>query len=109
MFFGSLARNLEKDMLSQGKGQTGYNKLIEDLKVLYPQCWPQDGDALFGESEVKTLRSSFVLIARRMSSGHSGNTMIIMGHPFQINLMNSWLRSTLSPSQVLSVRGAFPR
>uniref|UniRef100_A0A8C9X006 HAT C-terminal dimerisation domain-containing protein n=1 Tax=Sander lucioperca TaxID=283035 RepID=A0A8C9X006_SANLU len=61
MFFGSLARNLEKRMFSQGKDQTGYNKLIEDLKVLYPQHWPQDGDALFGESEVEMLCQQFCI------------------------------------------------
>lgn len=37
VFFGSLARNLEKRLLSHGKDQTGHNMLIEDLKVLYPQ------------------------------------------------------------------------
>ncbi|KAE8280140.1 hypothetical protein D5F01_LYC22280 [Larimichthys crocea] len=54
-FFGSLAWNLEKRMLSQGKDQKGYIKLIDDLKVLYPQYWPQDAAALFGEGEVETL------------------------------------------------------
>lgn len=58
-FFGSLARNLEKRMLSQGKDQTGYNKLIDDLKVLYSQYWPQDAEALFGEDEVETLCQQF--------------------------------------------------
>ncbi|TKS88157.1 hypothetical protein D9C73_022281 [Collichthys lucidus] len=58
-FFGSLARNLEKCMLSQGKDQRGYNKLIDDLKVLYPQYWPQDAAALFGEGEVETLCQKF--------------------------------------------------
>ena len=61
-FFESLARNLEKRLLSQGKSQTGsasYNKLIDDLKVLYPQYWPQGADALFGEREVVTLCQKF--------------------------------------------------
>ena len=46
-------------MLSQGKDQRGYNKLIDDLKVLYPQYWPEDAAALFGEGEVETLCQQF--------------------------------------------------
>ncbi|KAK7162494.1 hypothetical protein R3I93_006722 [Phoxinus phoxinus] len=65
MFFGSMARNLEKRMLSQGKDQTGYNKLIEDLKVLYPQYWPHDDNALFGECEVETLCQLFCIDSPR--------------------------------------------
>ena len=48
-------------MLSLGGDQSGYNKLIEDLNVIYPQYWPQDRDALFGESEVETLCQQFCI------------------------------------------------
>ncbi len=78
-FFGSLARNLEKHMLSQGKDQRGYNKLIDNLKVLYPQYWPQDAAALFGEDEVETL------ITREMPFGHTENTGTVMGNLSQMD------------------------
>ncbi|KAK0134200.1 E3 SUMO-protein ligase KIAA1586 [Merluccius polli] len=58
-FFGSLARNLDKCLLSHGKDQSGYNKLIDDVKVVYPQYWPQEEDELFGEKEVEALCQQF--------------------------------------------------
>ncbi|KAJ8398666.1 hypothetical protein AAFF_G00421940 [Aldrovandia affinis] len=42
-FFLSVAKNLEDRLLSQGgrlPDKTGYNKFIEELKVLYAQYWP---------------------------------------------------------------------
>ncbi|CAL8359354.1 unnamed protein product [Gadus morhua 'NCC'] len=44
-FFLTVAENLEDRMLSQGgrmPDKTGYNKFIEELKVLYAQYWPED-------------------------------------------------------------------
>uniref|UniRef100_A0AAV2K7M1 Uncharacterized protein n=1 Tax=Knipowitschia caucasica TaxID=637954 RepID=A0AAV2K7M1_KNICA len=44
-FFQAVAKNLENRMLSQGgrvPDKTGYNKFIEELKVLYAQYWPED-------------------------------------------------------------------
>ena len=37
----------------------GYNKLIEELKVLYAQYWPEDSGALHGETEVESLCQRF--------------------------------------------------
>ncbi|CAB1424909.1 unnamed protein product [Pleuronectes platessa] len=39
--------------------KTGYNKLIEELKVLYAQYWPEDAGALYGETEVESLCQRF--------------------------------------------------
>lgn len=58
-FFRSLASNLEKRMLSQGKDQTGYKKLLNDLKMLYLQYWPEDVGALFAEDELVSLCQQF--------------------------------------------------
>ncbi|XP_060767543.1 E3 SUMO-protein ligase KIAA1586-like [Neoarius graeffei] len=57
-FFASLARNVEKRLLSH---QTGYYKLIENVKVLYPQYWPREEGELFGEGEVEALCQQFCI------------------------------------------------
>ena len=61
-FFLTVAKNLEDCMLSQGgrmPDKTGYNKFIEELKVLYAQYWPEDAGALYGETEVESLCQRF--------------------------------------------------
>uniref|UniRef100_A0A672RKS2 HAT C-terminal dimerisation domain-containing protein n=1 Tax=Sinocyclocheilus grahami TaxID=75366 RepID=A0A672RKS2_SINGR len=58
LFFSSLAKNMEERMLSQvGRlpDKTGYNKFIEELKVLYAQYWPENTGATYGETEVESL------------------------------------------------------
>ena len=48
----TVAKNLEDRMLSQGgrmPDKTGYNKFIEELKVLYAEYWPEDAGALYGD------------------------------------------------------------
>ncbi|KAJ8408742.1 hypothetical protein AAFF_G00253770 [Aldrovandia affinis] len=48
-FFLSVAKNLEDRLLSQGgrlPDKTGYNKFIEELKVLYAQYWPENAVSL---------------------------------------------------------------
>ena len=49
-------------MLSQGgrlPDKTGYNKLIEELRVLYAHYWPKDAGALYRETEVESLCQRF--------------------------------------------------
>lgn len=62
LFFLSLAKHMEERMLCQGgrmPDKTGYNKFIEELKVLYPQHWPESTDAMYGETEVESLCQRF--------------------------------------------------
>ncbi|KAJ8395918.1 hypothetical protein AAFF_G00026260 [Aldrovandia affinis] len=61
-FFLSVAKNLEDRLLSQGgrlPDKTGYNKFIEELKVLYAQYWPENAGAMYGETEVESLCQRF--------------------------------------------------
>ena len=61
-FFLTVAKNLEDRMLSQGSwmpDKTGYNKFIEELKVLYAEYWPEDAGALYEETEVESLCQRF--------------------------------------------------
>lgn len=84
-FFLTVAKNLEERMLSQGgrvPDKTGYNKFIEELKVLYAQYWPDGADALYGETEVESLCQRFnitnpraVLRAYRAYRDSGGNDM----------------------------------
>lgn len=67
-FFLCLAKNLRDRMLSQGgrlPDKTGYNELIEELKVLYAQYWPEDAGALYGEAEVESLCQRFAIDSSR--------------------------------------------
>ena len=61
-FFLTVAKNLEDHVLSQGgrlPDKTGYNKFIEELKVLYAQCRPEDTGVLYGKTEVESLCQCF--------------------------------------------------
>lgn len=41
-------------MFSQGLlDEIGYNKLIEELKVLYKQYWPEDTSVMYVETEAE--------------------------------------------------------
>ncbi|KAL1249596.1 hypothetical protein QQF64_020601 [Cirrhinus molitorella] len=62
VFFKSLARSLENHMLSYGRAEAdrmGYSKFIEELKVLFPEYWPQDAGATYGETETESLCQQF--------------------------------------------------
>ena len=45
--------------------KTGYNKFIEELKVLYAQYWPEDAGALYGATEVESLCLRFNITSPR--------------------------------------------
>lgn len=49
-------------VLSQGgrlPNKTGYNKFIEELKVIYTQYWPKEASVMYGETEVESLCQCF--------------------------------------------------
>lgn len=68
-FFLSLAKNMESRMLSTGGRESdrnleraGYTKLIEELKVLHKEYWPDEPEALYGQTEVESLCTRFGII-----------------------------------------------
>lgn len=68
-FFGSLVRSLEDSLLSYGGGEgdrTGYSKLIEELKALFPVCWPEDVGATYGDKEAESLCQQFGIDGSRI-------------------------------------------
>lgn len=63
-FFKAIARNAEERLLCmggrRGQGETArYSRMIDELKVLYPQYWPENTGLLFGESEVESVCERF--------------------------------------------------
>lgn len=68
-FFGSLVRSLEDSLLSYGGGEgdrTGYSKLIEELKALFPECWPEDVGATYGDKEAESVCQQFGIDGSRI-------------------------------------------
>ncbi|XP_078509084.1 E3 SUMO-protein ligase KIAA1586-like [Lissotriton helveticus] len=68
-FFRSLAENLRNRLLSTGGTNSAdkkadYETLINEVKVLYKQYWPDELPVLYGESDIESLCKRFNIASR---------------------------------------------